>query len=61
MILLEDGAPKVTVARNLEQKDLPDGVRHLSDSILARVVETRKPLIVSDALARRACSVAPRA
>ncbi len=40
----------MTVARNVEQKDLPDGVRHLSDSIIARVVESKKPLIVSDAL-----------
>jgi len=50
VILLENGEPKVTVARNLSQKNLPNGVRHLSDSIIAKVVQTRKPLIVSDAL-----------
>jgi len=50
VILLENGEPKVTVARNLQQKDLPDGVRHLSDSIIAKVVESRKPLVVSDAV-----------
>lgn len=50
VILLEDGEAKVTVARNVDQKDLPNGVRHLSDSIIARVVESKKPLIVSDAL-----------
>ncbi len=50
ILLLEDGAPRITIARNLQQQDLPTGVRELSDSILARVVETRKPLIVSDAL-----------
>jgi len=50
VILLENGDPKVTVARNLQQKNLPNGVRHLSDSIISRVVETKKPLIVSDAL-----------
>jgi transcriptional regulator with GAF, ATPase, and Fis domain len=50
VILLEDGEPKVTVARNVDQENLPNGVRHLSDSIIARVVESKKPLIVSDAL-----------
>ncbi len=50
VILLENGEPKVTVARNVEHEDLEGGVRHLSDSIIARVVESKKPLIVSDAL-----------
>lgn len=50
VILLRDGEPEVTAARNLEQKGLPTGVRQLSDSILRRVMETQQPLIVSDAL-----------
>jgi transcriptional regulator with GAF, ATPase, and Fis domain len=50
VILLEDGEPKVTVARNVDQNDLAGGVQHLSDSIIARVIESKKPLIVSDAL-----------
>ena len=50
LILLQDGEPKVTVARNLQQQNLPDAVQHLSDSILQKVIESRKPLIVSDAL-----------
>ncbi|MFW6067522.1 MAG: sigma 54-interacting transcriptional regulator [Myxococcota bacterium] len=50
VILLRDGEPRVTVARNLAQKNLPDAVRQLSDSILQKVIETRQPLIVSDAL-----------
>jgi transcriptional regulator with GAF, ATPase, and Fis domain len=50
LILLQDGEPRVTVARNLQQQNLPDAVAHLSDSILQKVIETRKPLIVSDAL-----------
>jgi transcriptional regulator with GAF, ATPase, and Fis domain len=50
VILLRDGELQVTVARNLEQQNLPAGVRQLSDSILRRVMETQKPLIVSDAL-----------
>jgi transcriptional regulator with GAF, ATPase, and Fis domain len=50
LILIADGQPKVTVARNLEQQNLPDAVKHLSDSILQTVIRTKKPLIVSDAL-----------
>ncbi|MGD8859433.1 MAG: sigma 54-interacting transcriptional regulator [Myxococcales bacterium] len=50
LVLIESGGPRVAVARNLNQQNLPDGVRHLSDSILQRVMSTKKPLIVSDAL-----------
>ena len=50
VILLKDGNPQITVARTLDQQSLPDDVRHLSDSIIQRVIENRKPLIVSDAL-----------
>jgi transcriptional regulator with GAF, ATPase, and Fis domain len=50
LVLLADGQPRVAVARNLEQQNLPDAVRHLSDSILQKVIQSRKPLIVSDAL-----------
>jgi transcriptional regulator with GAF, ATPase, and Fis domain len=50
VILLKDGELQVTVARHLDQKSLPTGVHQLSDSILRRVMETQRPLIVSDAL-----------
>ena len=50
VILLEDGEPKIAAARNVDQKDIPDGVKALSDSILRRCIETRQPLIVSDAV-----------
>ena len=50
LILVNEGEPRVAVARNLSQQNLPDGVRHLSDSIIAKVVESKKPIIVSDAL-----------
>ena len=50
LILVRGGKPDVTVARNLAHDTLPDGVRHLSDSILAKVIESKRPLIVSDAL-----------
>jgi transcriptional regulator with GAF, ATPase, and Fis domain len=50
LILIEDGDPRVAVARNLNQQSLPNGVSHLSDSIIQRVMNTKRPLIVSDAL-----------
>ncbi len=50
VILLQGDTPQITVARNLKKETLPDGVRHLSDSILAKVIESRKAVIVSDAL-----------
>jgi transcriptional regulator with GAF, ATPase, and Fis domain len=50
LILIEEGDPRVAVARNLNQQNLPNGVSHLSDSIIQRVMSTRRPLIVSDAL-----------
>jgi transcriptional regulator with GAF, ATPase, and Fis domain len=50
LILVDHGEPRVAVARNLTQQNLPNGVRHLSDSVLQRVMQTKRPLIVSDAL-----------
>jgi transcriptional regulator with GAF, ATPase, and Fis domain len=50
IVLLESGEPVVKVARNLRRETISDAVRHLSDSIIRRVVETRQPLIISDAL-----------
>ncbi len=50
LILVDGNGPRVAVARNLNQENLSDGVRQLSDSIIRRVIESRKPIIVSDAL-----------
>jgi transcriptional regulator with GAF, ATPase, and Fis domain len=50
IVLLESGEPVVKVARNLRHETISDAVRHLSDSIIKRVVESRQPLIISDAL-----------
>jgi transcriptional regulator with GAF, ATPase, and Fis domain len=50
IVLMESGEPVVKVARNLRRETISDAVSHLSDSILAKVVESRKALIVSDAL-----------
>jgi len=50
IVRMESGEPVVKVARNLRRETISDAVSHLSDSILAKVVETRQALIVSDAL-----------
>jgi transcriptional regulator with GAF, ATPase, and Fis domain len=50
LVLMESGEPVVKVARNLRRETISDAVSQLSDSILARVVKTRKPIIISDAL-----------
>ncbi|MEM8610074.1 MAG: sigma 54-interacting transcriptional regulator [Myxococcota bacterium] len=50
VILLRDGDPSIAAARNVDQETIPDAVTQLSDSILRRCIDTRKPLIVSDAV-----------
>ncbi len=50
LILHEDGELRVRVARNLSRENLEDAMERVSDSIIEKVVRTRKPLILSDAL-----------
>src|SRR5690606_19117640 len=50
LILLEGDTLDVKVARNLNREHIADAVSQLSDSIIAKVVRSRKPVIVSDAL-----------
>ncbi len=50
LILLEGGELRVKVARNLKRENLADALQQLSDSIIDKVVKTRKAVIVSDAL-----------
>ncbi len=50
LILTDTETPRIAVARNLNHENLNDGVRQLSDSIIKRVIESKKPIIVSDAL-----------
>ena len=50
LILLEGGELQVKAARNLKRENIEDAVRQVSDSIVARVVQSKQPLIVSDAL-----------
>lgn len=50
LILLEGNELRVKVARNIKSENIDDAVAQLSDSIIAKVVKTKKPLIISDAL-----------
>ena len=50
LILLEGQELKVKVARNLDQHNIEDAVSRVSDSIVKKVVESKRALIVSDAL-----------
>jgi transcriptional regulator with GAF, ATPase, and Fis domain len=50
LILRDNGELRVKVARNLSRENLEDAVERVSDSIIEKVVRTRKPLILSDAL-----------
>jgi transcriptional regulator with GAF, ATPase, and Fis domain len=50
VILLRDGEPEIAAARNVDRETSPDAVTQLSDSILRRCIDTRQPLIVSDAV-----------
>jgi transcriptional regulator with GAF, ATPase, and Fis domain len=51
VILARDNKTEVRAARNLRQESLPEAVQQLSDSILAKVIETKRPLIVHNAIA----------
>jgi transcriptional regulator with GAF, ATPase, and Fis domain len=50
LIVVDEGAPRVVVARNFQRQDIENAVERLSDSILERVLQTRQPVIVSDAI-----------
>jgi transcriptional regulator with GAF, ATPase, and Fis domain len=50
LILMDGDQLDVKVARNLKKENIADAVAQLSDSILEKVVRTRRPVIVSDAM-----------
>ncbi len=50
LILLEGNELRVKVARNVKRENLADALEQLSDSIVDKVVKTKRPIIVSDAL-----------
>ena len=50
LILLENNELRVKVARNITRENIEGAVERVSDSIVAKVIKTREPLILSDAL-----------
>jgi transcriptional regulator with GAF, ATPase, and Fis domain len=50
LILVEEEEFSVKVARNVHRETIPDAVEHVSDSIIAKVLESREAIIVSDAM-----------
>ena len=50
LILAEGDTLDIKVARNLNRENIADAVSQLSDSIIAKVVRSRKPVIISDAM-----------
>jgi transcriptional regulator with GAF, ATPase, and Fis domain len=50
LVLMDGDQPHVKVARNLMRENIADAVSQLSDSIVAKVVKTLKPVIISDAM-----------
>jgi len=50
LVLLDGDTIDVKVARNLNRENIADAVSQLSDSIIAKVVRSRRPVIVSDAM-----------
>ncbi|HEX4381614.1 MAG TPA: sigma-54-dependent Fis family transcriptional regulator [Myxococcales bacterium] len=50
VLAITDGVPQVLKARNFQRENVADAVERLSDTILKRVLETRQPLRIEDAL-----------
>ncbi|MGE5185094.1 MAG: sigma 54-interacting transcriptional regulator, partial [Acidobacteriota bacterium] len=50
LILAEGETLDVKIARNLNKENIADAISQLSDSIIAKVVKSRKPVIISDAM-----------
>ena len=50
LILMEGDTLDIKVARNLKRENISDAVSQLSDSIVAKVVQARRPVIISDAM-----------
>ncbi len=50
LVLFEDGAWQIKVARNIDRGESSSVITELSDSIIAKVVREQQPVIVSDAV-----------
>ncbi|MEE2901868.1 MAG: sigma 54-interacting transcriptional regulator [Myxococcota bacterium] len=54
LVLLDpEGQPRVSCARNIARESLPSELADLSDSILQKVIASRKPIIVADAMSNQ--------
>jgi transcriptional regulator with GAF, ATPase, and Fis domain len=47
---IDDGAPQILKARNFQRENVADAVERLSDTIVKRVLATKEPLRIEDAL-----------
>ncbi|HET7787077.1 MAG TPA: sigma 54-interacting transcriptional regulator [Myxococcales bacterium] len=50
VLVVNDGVPQILKARNFQRENVADAVERLSDTIVKRVLETRQPLRIEDAL-----------
>ena len=50
IILIEDGEPKVKVARNIERRQLPEDDALFSESIVEKALKEGEPQLIADAL-----------
>ncbi|MFB6373070.1 MAG: sigma 54-interacting transcriptional regulator [Bradymonadaceae bacterium] len=50
LILVEDDEFSIRVARDVNQETIPDALEHVSDSIIAKVLQKQEAIIVSDAM-----------
>jgi transcriptional regulator with GAF, ATPase, and Fis domain len=50
VLVMTDGSPQILKARNFQRENVKDAVERMSDTILRRVLETRQPLRIADAL-----------
>ncbi|MEZ0313232.1 MAG: sigma 54-interacting transcriptional regulator [Myxococcota bacterium] len=50
LVLFEEGAWQIKVARNIDREESSSVITELSDSIIAKVVREQQPVIVSDAV-----------
>ena len=50
LLVMRDGEVSIPAARNVDKVDLGDDLSQISDTIVARVLRERRPLIISDAL-----------
>jgi len=50
VLQVEDGVPQILKARNFQRENVRDAVERLSDTIVKRVLATKQPLRIEDAL-----------